>query len=100
MDDRTEDGVAHHTRRVSEPIRFAGFNLGGNYEKATVTRAGFTIDVYANRGVESALQPQSKDYVPQTRGPAARIGRRGQPDPLATPTVLSTRSESPPSSTG
>jgi hypothetical protein len=88
VDDRTEDEWRITQRRVSEPIRFAGFNLGGDYEKATVTRAGFTIDVYANRAVESALRPQSKDYLPQTpRGSAGRIGRRGQLDPLATPSL-------------
>ena len=88
VDDRTESEWRITHRRVSAPIRFAGFNLGGDYEKATVTRAGFTIDVYANRAVESALQPRPKDYAPQAPiGPAARNGRRTPPDPLATPPV-------------
>ena len=50
VEDRVEGEWRLTQRRVSVPIRFAGFNLGGDYEKASVTRAGFTIDVYANRG--------------------------------------------------
>jgi hypothetical protein len=88
VEDRVEGEWRITQRRVSAPIRFAGFNLGGDYEKASVMRAGFTIDVYANRAVESALQPRPKDYVPQApAGPAARMGRRTQPDPLATPSI-------------
>jgi hypothetical protein len=86
VDDRVDGEWRVTQRRVSVPIRFAGFNLGGDYEKASVTRAGFTIDVYANRTVESALQPRPKDYLPQTpAGP--RPSRRLQPEPLATPTL-------------
>ena len=49
-----DERVIHH--RIESPVRIAGFNLGV-YEKTTVTRSGFTIDVYANREFERALQP-------------------------------------------
>jgi hypothetical protein len=75
VDDRTEDAVRITRRKVASPIRFAGFNLG-DYEKTSVTRAGFTIEVYANRVVEMALRPKPREIVPpigQNAGP--RIGR-------------------------
>jgi hypothetical protein len=57
------DGEWRITRRkISSPIRFAGFNLG-DYEKASVTRAGTTVEVYANRKVEAALQPKQQDII-------------------------------------
>ncbi len=68
-------------RKVASPIRFAGFNLG-DYDKASETRAGFTVEVYANRRVESALQSRPRDYMPSPPpGPPARVGgRRPTPD--------------------
>ena len=87
VEDRVEGEWRLTQRRVSVPIRFAGFNLGGDYEKASVTRAGFTIDVYANRAVESALQSPPKDYLPQAPAGQPRPSRRLQPETLATPVL-------------
>jgi hypothetical protein len=57
MEDRTE-GDTRVTRLTTEtPVRFAGFNLG-NFESQTIQRNGYTIHVYANRRLESALQPK------------------------------------------
>jgi hypothetical protein len=62
IDDR-EDGLQRITRRRTEsPIRMAGFNLG-DYEKAEVSRGSFKVEVYANRKLETALQPKPREYV-------------------------------------
>ena len=54
------EGEWHITRRRTEtPIRIAGFNLG-EYEKVKVDRSGYGIEVYANREVETALEPKQK----------------------------------------
>ena len=50
-------------RRIATPVRLAGFNLGV-YDKTSVTRSGFTVDVYANREFERALQPQPRIMLP------------------------------------
>jgi len=69
------DGEWRITRRkISSPIRFAGFNLG-QYEKTSVTRGGTTVEVYANRKVELALQPKQQDVVIMPQ-PWTRAGRR------------------------
>ena len=51
----------------------AGFNLG-RFEHSGVTRGGYTVEVYANRGVEDALQPQKRELlvVPPQSGLAGR----------------------------
>jgi hypothetical protein len=56
VEERT-DGDWQVTRRRTPPIRMAGFNLG-DYEHTRVNRAGYTVDVYANRTLERALQPR------------------------------------------
>ena len=68
-----EDSVAspwHVTRhRTESPVRMAGFNLG-KYERQTVARSGYTVDVFANRTVETALQRQPQQRImvlPQPR---------------------------------
>lgn len=60
VDDREEGNRRITRRRTAVPIRFAGFNLG-DYEKAVEKRGGLTIEVYANRRVESALSPKPKE---------------------------------------
>jgi hypothetical protein len=56
VEDRTE-GDWRVTRRRTPSIRMAGFNFG-HYEHTRVTRGGLAVDVYANRGLEKALQPR------------------------------------------
>jgi len=58
--------IARH--RTETPVRMAGFNLG-RYEHRSVTRGGYTVDVYANRGIESELQQAQKRqlFVPPPR---------------------------------
>ncbi|PYT31810.1 MAG: hypothetical protein DMG58_11490, partial [Acidobacteria bacterium] len=87
VSDKTE-GEWRVTRRVTEaPIRFAGFNLGV-YERARVSRNGFTVEVCANRAVEKALAPKPRPPVVIPQGgvkpgvPAANVPPL-PPDPLA-----------------
>lgn len=67
-----EDGDWRVTRRkTSVPIRFAGFNLG-QYERVRVSRAGYTVEVCANRGVEPALASRRPEPPPEPPGRDAR----------------------------
>lgn len=76
VEDRTE-GDFRITRRVTQaPVRFAGFNLG-RYQKFSLQRAGYTVEVYANRTLEPALQPRREIIFPPppaiwNRGPGIR----------------------------
>jgi hypothetical protein len=91
------DGDWRVTRwRTPVPIRQAGFNLG-EYEKVSGSAAGYTVEVYGNRHLESALQrpPPAEPVLPPER-PARRAGHKlnsadppgeahpdPDPDPLA-----------------
>lgn len=89
-DDQTE-GDWRTTRRKTEKIRIAGFNLG-EYEKFSGDTPGFAVDVFGNRALEPALRPQPRPTIVveprQTpRGPTSQITAIMQspppPDPLA-----------------
>ena len=76
------EGEWHITKRtLAAPVRFAGFNLGV-YDKASVTRGGITVDVFANHRVEPALQPRASEI--QMTPPYPRGARRplGEMQPL------------------
>jgi hypothetical protein len=90
VDDQIE-GDWRVTRRKTEKIRVAGFNLG-EYEKFSADAPGFAIAVYGNRALEPALRPPPRPTIVveprQTpRGPASQITAIMQtpppPDPLA-----------------
>jgi hypothetical protein len=71
------DGEWRTVRYASaSPLRFAGFNLG-EYNKTSVARAGVTIDVYANRRVEAALESKARQIIVLPPGPP--MPRSGQP---------------------
>jgi hypothetical protein len=74
-----EERVVHH--RIEHPVRLAGFNLGV-FDKITVTRSGFTVDVYANHEFERALQPKPQVLVDPDSRPA--IGARRSRVPVLT----------------
>jgi hypothetical protein len=91
------DGDWRITRwHTPAPIRQAGFNLG-EYEKASGSAAGYTVQVYGNRHLESALQqhPPAEPVLPPTRpvrrpghslnttDPPAEAHPDPDPDPLA-----------------
>jgi hypothetical protein len=71
-----EERVVHH--RIESPVRLAGFNLGA-YDKTSVTRSGFTVDVYANHEFELALQPRTPVLIPP---PPSPINRRSRIPPM------------------
>jgi hypothetical protein len=58
--------------RTDVPVRMAGFNLG-QYEKQTVTRGPYTIDVYANRKIEDALAVRRTRIVVPPDAPRSRF---------------------------
>jgi hypothetical protein len=71
----SEQGEWRTSRHLIEtPVRMAGFNLG-RFEHRSVTRGGYTVNVYANRGLEEALKPERRLVVvppPQTGPPGDR----------------------------
>jgi hypothetical protein len=76
VDDRTEGDVRATRRRTTAAIRMAAFNLG-NFARAHAERGEYAVDVWANRKLESALQPRPPVMVIDP----APVRRRG-PDPL------------------
>ena len=54
VEEREEGDQRITRRRTDTPIRFAGFNLG-QYERVRMSRAGYTVEVCANRAIEPAL---------------------------------------------
>ena len=91
-----EDNVSSPWRvtrhRTDSPVRMAGFNLG-RYERQTVARGGFNVDVYANRTVETALEHRPERRIILL--PPAKPGPPGNqrwtvdltPFPLDTPEI-------------
>jgi hypothetical protein len=77
--------VSH--RRTSSPVRTAGFNLG-RYEKISARRDAYTVEVYGNRTVETALVPKRVEPPAQVE-PPHRLPRRA-------PSPPSSASEPPP----
>lgn len=79
VEDRTE-GTWHITRRrTASPIRLAGFNLG-HYQHERVERAGFVVDVCANKSLQRELAPRTSQMAPMPAIP--EIVRRRLPEPI------------------
>ncbi len=75
-------------RRITSPVRLAGFNLG-DYRHSIVKRGGYTVEVYANRKLEPTLSRGSSPVlmVPPRTGPP-RLSRRQDPltvEPMIVP---------------
>jgi hypothetical protein len=91
VDDRTDGETRVTHRRTDVPIRFAGFNLG-EYERITGDVAGFSVEIYGNRRLESALLPKP-GALPDPSGRPLTLQQRkdslgaqisgAPPDPLA-----------------
>ncbi|MGH9722784.1 MAG: M1 family aminopeptidase [Bryobacteraceae bacterium] len=77
VSDQTEGEWRTTTRKTNTEVRLVGFNLG-EFEKASVSRGGYTVEVYANRTVERALQPRPpRDPLPSSLPEwPPRMGRR------------------------
>ncbi len=75
VEEKTEGQWRITRRRTGAPVRMAGFNLG-RYESVRATRGGYTVDVYANRNVERALERRAPEQVvvlpPMIGGPRQR----------------------------
>ena len=89
LEDRFEGEWRVTRRKTPAPIRIAAFNLG-NYAHAREERAGYVVDVYANRAIEKALQPKPQfapDPFPppgiRRRAPGGEVnlGNMIQPSP-------------------
>lgn len=91
-EDRVEEGW-RITRRVTEtPIRIAGFNLG-RYSGVHREHGEISVDVYGNRGLETALVPRMRRSIITQRLPQFSFGGAERtwtidstptpPDPLA-----------------
>jgi hypothetical protein len=78
VEDRTQGEWRTTRRRVSAPIRMAGFNLG-DYAHARVERGGYVVDVCANRALEQALMPRPPAVIQ-----LPEVGRPGKPSPMST----------------
>ncbi len=85
VEDVTEGDWRVTRRRADGRIRMAGFNLG-DYERRAVTRGGYTVEVYANRRVERALEPKGPRVMllPSPR-PITGLGQRRPVDVVAVP---------------
>lgn len=72
--------------KVDKAVRLFGFNLG-SFESAAVKRAGFEVEVYANKNVETALE--SRPQLPPPPPPVLPGARRrtDMPIPIAAPSV-------------
>jgi hypothetical protein len=81
VEDRTEGDWRITRRRTAATIRFAAFNLG-KYKHARLERAGFVVDVCANRSLELALQPRPQEVVSV---PAPGRSRRPGEAPMMVP---------------
>lgn len=74
IEDKTDGEWRITQRRTENPVRVAGFNLG-HYERYSVTRDGVTIEVFANRQVETALErPRQVVVIPPA--PPGRPGNQ------------------------
>jgi len=85
VEDRTEGDWRITRVKTDTPVRFAGFNLG-EFQSVVVERNGYTINLYANRRLETALTPRPAApaiAAPEDQFPRAR--RSPPPDGFAPP---------------
>jgi len=89
IEDQVDGNVRRTHRRVTSPVRLAGFNLG-DYERTRIARDGYVVEVYGNRKLEPVLQPKPQPVLP----PPERRARRTPADlipalPLPSPNPAS-----------
>jgi hypothetical protein len=74
MEDVTEGEWRTTRRRTQAPVRMVGFNLG-SYLSAKAAKGGYTVEIFANRSLERALQPKQVMVpveIPQVATPRGR----------------------------
>ena len=76
VSETADDETRTSKRRITQPVRMVGFNLG-DFSKATVTKGPLTVEVYANRQLESALARRTIPAVGPTINPFPQQRRRG-----------------------
>lgn len=82
ISEKVEGDTRISVHRTGAPARLFGFNLG-DYEHAKITRGDLTVEVFANRHVESALQPRPRpmEFPTAQQGPPfSRAPRRPPTD--------------------
>ena len=84
IEERVDGDWRFTRRRTTAPVRLAGFNVGA-YESISTTRAGFQVQVFANRTLEPALQSRSEPVVIMPPG-LNPLGGRRTGDVFAVPT--------------
>ncbi len=77
LEDRTDGDWRVTHLKTDTPVRFAGFNLG-YFQSVVVERNGYTINLYANRRLESALVPKP---TPQAMTDPLSRSHQGQRNP-------------------
>jgi Peptidase family M1 domain len=88
LEDHTDGDWRVSRLKTDTPVRFAGFNLG-DFQSVVVERNGYTINLYANRRLESALAPKlspspvtvPEDQFPHSRHPATAADLAPQVNP-------------------
>jgi hypothetical protein len=85
LESRVEGEQKITRRRTSSPIRFAGFNLG-EYERVSYSRNGYTIEVCANRRLDSSMQRPTVMVAPAP--PMARFPNQRNPVLVPAPAVV------------
>ena len=84
VDDRIEGEMRVVRRRTSAPVRIAAFNLG-DYLHVKIERAGYVVDVCANRKLEASLQQRAPAMAPPPVLPPVGGLSRRRPDPMDIP---------------
>ncbi len=76
VEEKTEGDWCITRHRTDSPVRMVGFNLG-RYEREMTSRGGYTVEVYANRHVETALA--QKRLAAVVLPPPSRAGQPEAP---------------------
>jgi hypothetical protein len=79
--DTVEGDLSVVRRRVTTPVQFLGFNLG-DYERESLNRGRYRIDVYANKLAEPGLQPRPDLVVTLAPPGWDPLARRGASAPV------------------
>lgn len=78
VEEKTEGESRVARWRTLAPARIIGFNLG-DFKRSTVEQNGIKVSVYANSGLEAALQSRRTELV---LPPSRSVGRRTPMEPV------------------
>jgi hypothetical protein len=80
VDDHVEGDWRSTRHKTDTPVRFAGFNLG-DFQSVSIAPTGYKIDVYANRHLESALEPKTPPSLQPQHSASAADADQHNPAP-------------------